>query len=89
MVAYLVEILCRWGSILEIVTDNAESMKAVMAWAWKKWGIAHITISAYNSHANGKIERPHWDLRQMLYKATGAENVSKWYWFLHAVLWAD
>jgi ribosomal protein L21E len=83
------EILCRWGSIREIVTDNAESMRAAMEWAKKKWGIAHITISAYNSKANGKIERPHWDLRQMLYKATGAENVSKWYWFLHAVLWAD
>jgi len=25
----------------------------------------------------------------MLYKATGANNTSKWYWFLHAVLWAD
>jgi len=60
-----------------------------MEWAKKKWGIAHITISAYNSRANRKIERPHWDLWQMLYKATGAENVSKWYWFLHAVLWAD
>jgi len=71
------------------VTDNAESMRATMDWAKKKWGIAHITISVYNSRANGKIECPHWDLRQMLYKAMGAENVSKWYWFLHAVLWAD
>ena len=25
----------------------------------------------------------------MLYKATGAANVSKWYWFLNSVLWAD
>jgi hypothetical protein len=25
----------------------------------------------------------------MLYKATGAENTNKWYWFLTAVLWAD
>src|SRR5579863_6437244 len=25
----------------------------------------------------------------MLYKATGASNVNKWYWFLHAILWAD
>ncbi len=25
----------------------------------------------------------------LLYKATGTENVSKWYWFLHAVLWVD
>ena len=25
----------------------------------------------------------------MLYKATGEENVAKWFWFLVAVLWAD
>ena len=52
----------------------------------QKWGIAHITISPYNSKANGSIERPHRDIRQMLYKATGANNTSKWYWFLSAVL---
>jgi len=25
----------------------------------------------------------------MLYKATGAANTNKWYWFLNAVLWVD
>ena len=25
----------------------------------------------------------------MLFKATGAKNVSKWYWFLNSVLWVD
>ena len=83
------DILCRWGSLREIVTDNAESFKAAIEWAERKWGIARINISAYNSKANGAIERPHWDIRQMLYKATGAANTSKWYWFLNAVLWAD
>jgi hypothetical protein len=60
-----------------------------IAWIEKKWGIRHITISPYNSQANGAVERPHWDIRQMLYKATGPENTKQWYWFLHAVLWAD
>jgi hypothetical protein len=83
------DIICRWGTIRMIVTDNGESFKAAAQWIEAKWGIKHITISAYNSQANGIVERPHWDLRQMLYKATGAANVSKWYWFLHAVLWAD
>jgi hypothetical protein len=82
-------ILCRWGTIRVIVTDNAGAFKAALQWIEKKWGIKHITISPYNSQANGVIERPHWDLRQMLYKATGAANTSKWYWFLDAVLWAD
>jgi hypothetical protein len=83
------EILCRWGSIRLMVSDNGESFKAALQWIQMKWGIKHITISPYNSQANGSIERPHWDLRQMLYKATGAANVNKWYWFLDAVLWAD
>ena len=83
------EVLCRWGGLCLIVTDNGEPFKAAAHWIEEKWGIKHITISPYNSRANGAIERPHWDIRQMLYKATGAENVSKWYWYLTAVLWAD
>lgn len=83
------DILCRWGTIGTIVTDNGPSFKAAAQWIEKKWGIKSVTISPYNSRANGKVEKPHWDIRQMLYKATGAENTSKWYWFLHSVLWAD
>ena len=83
------DILCRWGGLRVIVTDNGESFKAAGKWIAQKWGIKHITISPYNSKANGTIERPHWDIRQMLYKATGAGNTNKWYWFLNSVLWAD
>ena len=83
------DILCHWGCLRMIVTDNGESFKAALKWVEAKWGIKHILISPYNSRANGTVERPHWDLRQMLYKATGAKNVHKWFWFLDAVLWAD
>ena len=83
------DILCRWGTLRTIVTDNGSSFVAAVQWIAQKWGIKHIRISPYNSQANGSIERPHWDVRQMLYKATGAKNVSKWFWFLDAVLWAD
>jgi len=83
------DVLCRWGSLHTIVSDNGESFNAAVKWAKAKWGIAHITISPYNSRANSKIEKPHWDIRQMLYKATGWSNTSKWYWFLNSVLWAD
>ena len=83
------DILCRWGSIGTIVTDNGPSFKAAVEWIEKTWGIKSVTISPYNSRANGKVERPHWDIRQMLYKATGAANTNKWYWFLQSVFWAD
>jgi hypothetical protein len=82
------DIICRWGCITEIVTDNGGPYRSAVGWLEQKYGIKGIKISAYNSKANGKIERPHWDVRQMLYKATGG-NPSKWYWFFHHVMWAD
>ena len=56
------DIICRWGCIRNIVTDNASVYRAAVAWLEKKYGIKGIRISSYNSKANGKIERPHWDL---------------------------
>ena len=82
------DIICRWGCITEIVTDNGGPYRSAVAWLEQKYGIKGIRISSYNSKANGRIERPHWDVRQMLYKATGG-NPSKWFWFFHHVMWAD
>ena len=82
------DIICRWGCFIEIITDNASPYKAAVEWLEQKYGIKGIKISSYNSKANGKIERPHWDIRQMIYKATGG-NPSLWYWFFHHIMWAD
>jgi len=57
-------------------------------WLEEKYGIKGVAISPYNSQANGIVERLHWDLRQMLYKATKGD-VRKWAWYLHHVMWAD
>jgi len=57
-------------------------------WLEEKYRIKGVAISPYNSQANGIVERPHWDLRQMLYKATKGD-VRKWAWYLHHVMWAD
>jgi hypothetical protein len=62
--------------------------RAAVAWLENKYGIKGIRISSYNSKANGRIERPHWDVRQMLWKATGG-NPHKWFWFFFHILWAD
>lgn len=82
------DIICRWGCIMEIITDNASVYRAAVAWLENKYGIKGIRISSYNSKANGRIERPHWDVRQMLWKATGG-NPHKWFWFFFHILWAD
>ncbi|KAJ8487667.1 hypothetical protein ONZ51_g4028 [Trametes cubensis] len=52
------------------------------------YGINHIRISGYNSQANGIIERPHFDIRQALFKAANGDQ-SKWPRFVHHILWAD
>ena len=71
-----------------IITDNGSVYRAAVAWLERKYGIKGIKISPHNSKANGRIERPHWDVRQMLWKATGG-NPAKWFWFFFHVLWAD
>jgi len=60
----------------------------VLKYLEEKYGIKGIRILAYNSKANRKVERPHWDLRQMLYKACRG-NIKKWKDFLYHILWAD
>lgn len=84
----LEEIICRWGCMLELVTDNAPAFLAAVAWLESKYGIRGIRVSPYNSQGNGSVENGHWPLRQSLYKATGG-NPSKWYWFFPQVIWAD
>jgi len=82
------DIICRWESLVKIVMNNGVLFKKVVKWLGEKYGIKGMTISPYNSQANGIVERPHWDLRQMLYKAM-KEDVRKWAWYLHHVMWAD
>ncbi|KAJ3554121.1 hypothetical protein NP233_g12490 [Leucocoprinus birnbaumii] len=43
------EILCRWGGLEEIVTNNGTPFVAALDWLSDKYHINHICISAYNS----------------------------------------
>lgn len=86
--AWLLEVITRWGCMAEIVTDNGSSFERATAWLEKKYGIKGIKISPYNSQANGRIEKPHYDVRDMLYKATGGKT-SQWFWYFPHIMWAD
>ncbi|KXN92179.1 hypothetical protein AN958_08894 [Leucoagaricus sp. SymC.cos] len=72
------DIICRWGGLVKIVTDNGAPFKKAIMWLEEKYGIKEMTISPYNSKANGVIEQPYWDIYQILYKTTN-DNVRKWY----------
>ena len=64
------DVVCQWGCMCKIITDNVSIYRAAVAWLEKMYGVKGIRISSYNSKANGRIERPHWDVWQMIWKAT-------------------
>ena len=82
------DILCRWGALSEIVTDNAKAFIKAVEYLAKKYHIHHIRISGYNSRANGLVERTHYDVRQSLYKAADGDQ-SRWALVVFLVFWAE
>ncbi|ETW80784.1 hypothetical protein HETIRDRAFT_452290 [Heterobasidion irregulare TC 32-1] len=71
------DILCRWGTLVEIISDNGPAFVKALDQLAKKYHIRHIHISGYNSRANGIAERPHFDVRQALFKAVDGDQ-AKW-----------
>jgi hypothetical protein len=81
------EVLCRWGGVEEIVTDNGPQFVAATTWLQSKYGIHQIRISPYNSRAN-IVERRHYDVREAIVKTAG-NDVTHWYKYAHHVFWAE
>ena len=82
------DILCRWGALCEIITDNGPAFVKALDYLGKQYHIRHIRISGYNSCANGIVERTHFDIRQALFKACNGDQ-SKWHSVVTSVMWAD
>jgi hypothetical protein len=82
------DILCRWGALTDIVTDNGPAFVKAVGYLAKRYKINHIRISGYNSRANGIVERTHFDVRQSLYKAANG-NPARWSQVTHSVFWAE
>ena len=82
------DILCRWGALEEIVTDNGKPFIEAVDWLAQQYGIRHIRISPYNSQANGIVERRHLDVREAIMKVCDGDE-RKWPASTHAVFWAE
>jgi len=68
-------ILCRWGALEELVTNNGAPYIAAADILVECYGIHHIRISGYNSQANGIVESKHFDVREAIMKTCeGNEN---------------
>jgi len=82
------DVLCRWGTLCEIVSDNGKPFVAALGHLEKKYHIKHIRISGYNSRANGIVERSHFDVRQALFKASDGDQ-NKWSQAANSVFWSE
>jgi hypothetical protein len=82
------DILCRWGAVEEIVTDNGPAFVQAAEFLSQRYKINHIRISPYNSRANGPVERRHFDVRESLVKAAGSEE-NRWTTVAPSVFWAE
>jgi len=71
------ELLCRYGQIQQIVTDNGSEVKGAVRHLLDRYNISQIRISPYNSAANGVVERGHFTIREALIKSCNG-NISKW-----------
>ena len=82
------DIMCRWGAVEEIITDNGAPFVKAIEYMRKRWGVMHIRISGYNSRANAVVERAHRSVRESLIKTCDG-NESRWPSVLPAVIWAE
>jgi hypothetical protein len=82
------EILCHWGALEGIVTDNSPASIEALNWLAEQYGIHHIRISPYNSQANRIVERRHLDVREVIMKVCNGEE-RKWPTATHTIFWAE
>jgi hypothetical protein len=82
------DILCRWGSLCEIVTDHGPAFLKAMEYLSKQYHLNHICISGYNSHTNGTVECSHFDVRQSLFKVVDGDQ-KRWSLGVYSVFWAE
>lgn len=68
---FLNEVVSRYGSPLEVVSDNGKSFLNVFEQEVSKWGIKSLKIAPYNPKANGLVERAIQTVKGALSRSTG------------------
>ena len=71
------DVVCRWGRLFEIVSDNRPHFVKVLEYLSRQYHITHIWILGYNSHSNGLIEQSNFDVRQALFQSVDRDQ-AKW-----------
>lgn len=72
------EIFPRYGSVLELLTDNgSENVNKVMRETLKSLNIHYVTTSYYHPATNGRVERSHRTMNDILAKQI-RDNHNSW-----------
>jgi hypothetical protein len=82
------DVVCRWGGLFEIVSDNRPHFVKVLEYLSRQYHITHIWILGYNSHSNGLIEQSNFDVCQALFQSVDRDQ-AKWSKGTYSVFWAD
>jgi hypothetical protein len=82
------DVLCCWGTLVEIVSDNGKPFVAALSYLEKKYHIKHIHISGYNSCTNGIVKCLHFDIHQALFKAADGDQRCRAQ-VAHSVFWSE
>ena len=70
------DLLCRWGPLSEIITDNGPTFVQALDILADRYGIRHIHISPYNSQANGVVKQRHYNVQEAIVKSSRGGGVS-------------
>jgi hypothetical protein len=81
------EVVCRHGVFGRLVIDGGPENQGFATAFTKKYGIERVQISAYNSKANGMVERGHRSISEALSRMGGGKR--RWRKNLAAVLLAE
>ncbi|EJU00386.1 hypothetical protein DACRYDRAFT_54416, partial [Dacryopinax primogenitus] len=81
-------VICHWGNITEIVTNNGSAWVAAVKELERCFGIQHIQILPYNSHTNGVVESKHFTICQAILRACG-DNIRQWPNKVPTTFWAE
>ena len=82
------DILCHWGAVSELVTDNGPAFIQALDMLVSQYGICHIQVSPYNSQVNGVVEWHHYNVQEAIVKSTLGGEVH-WSATAHFVFWAE
>lgn len=84
----LEQVIHRYGCPRNIVTDNGSEARGWTERLLREYNIPQAKISAYNSRANGVVERGHFVIRESIIKHCDG-NMKKWPEYVNLAFFAD